>query len=66
MATLIQLTFAPRPASTRATSAATRPSAEIILFPGVRYERAPAAKAAKPKRKRKARAIVSDASGLGR
>jgi hypothetical protein len=52
MATLIQLTFPSRKPSLRVNG----PSAEIILFPGVRYERIAEAATEKPKRKRKARA----------
>jgi hypothetical protein len=56
MATLIQLTF---PVRKPAPAAASRPhgkSAEVIIFPGVRYERHAVVEVEKPKRKRKSRA----------
>ena len=52
MASLIQLTFAPRKAAIHNGSR----SADIIIFPGVRYERRVEAPVVKPKRKRKPRA----------
>ncbi len=52
MATLIQLTFPTRKPST----AIDGRTAEVIIFPGVRYERMADAPAQKPKRKRKSRA----------
>ncbi len=52
MATLIRLTFPARKPAPRAMG----PSAQIIIFPGVRYDRTAEAAAEKPKRKRKSRA----------
>ena len=52
MTSIVKLKTAPRKASTFADGH----MAEIILFPGVRYERHAEAISAKPKRKRKSRA----------
>jgi hypothetical protein len=52
MATLIKLTFPARKPAPRASSTC----ADIIIFPGVRYERLADTAAEKPKRKRKSRA----------
>lgn len=55
MATLIQLTFPTRKAALRPVARADGKSADVIIFPGVRYERHGVAAVDKPKRKRKSR-----------
>ena len=53
MATILEFRSAPRPAPASELAMEPGQMAEIVLFPGVRYERAEEEEPAKPKRTRR-------------
>lgn len=56
MTAIVKFRAAPRQAQSNAKPLPEGHTAEVVLFPGVRYERHSEAVAAKPKRKRRSRA----------